>query len=673
METQSADIKLPKRIKQELYKILREDPSAITSTEDKGIIPFISEICDLSSMKSEDSRFSDALGDFNQHLVNNDDWSYDYVFEERLNIIENDSRFNKFIEAIVNPKFRNGEDDILKYVILISTYIGREGYELAIQNYTDIGEPIYQLSIKTNDGKPFDIKDNDIVFYVEKHPKGREDWSNTHNKPLTYPAFVLSANNGWNDYNIYSSYYLFYYPEQNADAIHIGPVKIICNEGDITNEYLTDSFTKLNDSFCSLGQKYSYYKSLKEQLGAKKIFDILYALRDTAFFPEFQEQFDINTNYKLSLIRFDDAERLIREARYLTFDYDLSNLYSFKYLFKPKYSEEQIEVDFEFDNKKPIPNRIYALIGKNGTGKTQLITSLPLSISQKEDKYFIPRTPLFSRIIAVSYSMFDKFELPIKTSTFNYHYCGLRKNEKNENGEYEPYSDRGLVLRFHNTWKKIAELERINKWRRILQTFIDQELLDMFLIELTADEISSHENYYKVSVEGFNNVKNKFSSGQAILLYIITEIVAYIRYDSLLLYDEPETHLHPNAITQLMNTIYELTEEFQSYCIIATHSPLVVRELLSRNVFIIDRDNNTPSVRRISLESFGENLGVLTEEIFGNKGIQKLHRKIIEQLVDSGKTFEEIISLLEYDEVPLSLNARIFIKSLIYNRDKDLN
>ena len=113
METQSADIKLPKRIKQELYKILREDPSAITSTEDKGIIPFISEICDLSSMKSEDSRFSDALGDFNQHLVNNDDWSYDYVFEERLNIIENDSRFNKFIEAIVNPKFRNGEDDIL--------------------------------------------------------------------------------------------------------------------------------------------------------------------------------------------------------------------------------------------------------------------------------------------------------------------------------------------------------------------------------------------------------------------------------------------------------------------------------------------------------------------------------------------------------------------------------
>ena len=672
METESASIKLSKRIKQELYKILLEDSAAITEIDNKGIIPFVEEICDLSSMESEDPRFKNALGDFNQHLVLNDDWNYDHVFKERLNIIEDDDRFNKFIETIVHPKFRHGEDDILKYVILISTYIGRESYELVIQNYTDIGEPIYQLSVKTNEGKPFDIRDNDIIFYVVKKPRGRADLASSHNSPPTYPSFVLSANNGWNDYGISSMYYLYYYPRKNETGIYIGPVKIIYNKGDITNDYIEDSFTKLNDSFCSLGQCNTYYTNLQKEFGAKKIFDILYALRDGAFFPEIQDLFDNTPNYKLSLIRFDDAERLIREARYLIFGYDLSNLYSFKYLFKPKYSDESIEVNFEFDNKKPIANRIYALIGENGTGKTQLITSLPLSISQKKDDYFIPKSPLFSRIIAVSYSMFDKFELPIRTSTFNYHYCGLRKNEKNENGEYEPYSDRGLILRFHNTWKKIAELERINKWRKILRTFIDEELLDLFLVELTDDEISSKDNHYKVSISGFNNVKNKFSSGQAILFYIITEIVAYIRYDSLLLYDEPETHLHPNAITQLMNTIYELTEEFQSYCIIATHSPLVIRELLSKNVFVIDRDNNTPSVRRISIESFGENLGVLTEEIFANKGIQKLHRKVIERLVNTGKSFEEIISLLEYDEVPLSLNARIFIKSLVNDRDKNL-
>ncbi|NDV67218.1 AAA family ATPase [Bacteroides sp. 224] len=136
--------------------------------------------------------------------------------------------------------------------------------------------------------------------------------------------------------------------------------------------------------------------------------------------------------------------------------------------------------------------------------------------------------------------------------------------------------------------------------------------------------------------------------------------------------NEPETHLHPNAITQLMNTIYELVEEFQSYCIIATHSPLVVRELFSKNVYVLDREDTSLSIRRIPLESFGENLSVLTEEIFGNKGIPKQHKKILRELVDSGKPYEEIISLLEFDEIPLSLNARIFIKSMINKKNNAL-
>jgi hypothetical protein len=62
-----------------------------------------------------------------------------------------------------------------------------------------------------------------------------------------------------------------------------------------------------------------------------------------------------------------------------------------------------------------------------------------------------------------------------------------------------------------------------------------------------------------------------------------------------------------------MSTVYELVEEFQFYCIIATHSPLVVREFFSKNVYVLERDDTFPSIRRIPLESFGENLSVLTE------------------------------------------------------------
>ena len=79
-----------------------------------------------------------------------------------------------------------------------------------------------------------------------------------------------------------------------------------------------------------------------------------------------------------------------------------------------------------------------------------------------------------------------------------------------------------------------------------------------------------------------------------------------------------------------------------------------------------------PSIRRIPLESFGENLSVLTEEIFGNKGIPKQHKKILQELVDLDKSYEDIVSMLEFDEIPLSLNARIFIKSMINKRDNAL-
>lgn len=657
-------MKLSKKIKLELYNLLNKEANAFGDNGDDGIIPFLSDIWDLSSMKSEDNRYNNALGDFIQHLIRNDDYSYDYVFQERLKLLDDDEKFSLFIETVLQPKYRDGEDDIFKYVLLINPYLEKEGYTLILQDYDSDGYPLYKLGVIPKENIPTDIKPNDINFYVEKNPSGRSDRVRSHTKPQIFPSFVL-VYDSWDDFSVKSTYHLFYYDSENENPVSIGGVKIIYQNESKTNEYLPDNFKLLSDDFCSLGQEEEYYNELRNTL--KKRFDsVLYALKDAAFYPDIQDKFERNGNFKESLIRFDEAERLLREARYRIYDYDLSNLYSFKYQFKPAFSKDSVDINFEFSSNDFISNRIYALIGKNGTGKTQLITSLPLMISEKKVDFFTPKTPLFSKIIAVSYSIFDRFKIPKKTSSFNYYYCGVRKDEN------EQFTEKGLALRFHNTWKKIETLERINKWRKILLTFIDEELINLFLVERKDEELTSRHNRYKVDVKRFNDVKDKLSSGQAIILYIITEIVANIRYDSLLLYDEPETHLHPNAITQLMNTIYELVEEFQSYCIIATHSPLVVRELFSKNVYVLDREDTSLSIRRIPLESFGENLSILTEEIFGNKGIPKQHKKILRELVDSGKPYEEIISLLEFDEIPLSLNSRIFIKSMINKRNNAL-
>lgn len=655
-------LQLPKEIKRELFNLLKEQREAFGPSESQeGILPFLDHIWDLRSLPSTDHRFQDGYGDIYQHTVNNSDWTDDQLFIDILKLLDNDEKYNAFIEAVVNPAFRRNEDDIIKFVLLINPYLKKYNYALVLIEYNPSGVPVYRISEKgERDDLPVDLKENDIPFLTDFSPSGRNDRASSHQVPQQFPAFVLVWNSGWNDYSVRSSFHLFYYNE-NREGFTIGPLKIISNgdEND-TPDVLRPTFTILGDEYCSLGQTEEYYRRLKEILG-REFESVLFALKDSAFFPDIHDRFSNNDKFINSIVRFDGAERLLRVARYVVYNYDLANLYKFKYAFQPLYSSETVNVDFEFDNDIGSQNRIYAIIGKNGTGKTQLITSLPNNISRKKEEYFIPMIPFFSKVIAVSYSVFDQFEIPKRTSSFNYVYCGIR-NDKNEE-----ISEKGLLLRFHHSWKRIEELKRTGKWRNILLNFISQDIVDSFIVEdgiqLTA------QGEYKFNIDGFHLIRSKLSSGQSIVLYIISQIVANIRLDSLLLYDEPETHLHPNAITELMNTIYELVKEFESYCIIATHSPMIIRELFSRNVYVIDRHENTPSVRRIGIESFGENISVLTDEVFGNKTSLKQYKKIIEELVSEGKSFEGIVELLEFDQMPLSLNTRLYIKSVIKDRD----
>lgn len=650
-----AEFTLSKKNKLQIFSAIKGENNPFGLTDDGfGYLKFLESIWDLATMPSEDPRYTDARGDVIQHTVNNNDWDDDYLFIQRLKLLDDDAIFIKFLETVVNYDIRESEDEIIKFVLLINPYLEKEGLELYLSQYNEDGQPVYYVQTKTKTDTSIYIKQNDIPFYVDKNSGYFYDKSGNHRQPKTYPSFALAHNNGWNDYGYETSFHLFYYDAQK-NFHSLGDVKIL-EESQEEETSIPDDFINLDDNFFSLGQDFEYYKNLKIHF-PKDFESILYALKDSAFFIDIQEKFEKTNGFRKSLIRFDGAERLLREARYVMYDFDLSNLYSFTYSFQPLFSNHPIDVKFNFNNKGDFPSRMYGVIGKNGTGKTQLITKLPIDISNKKDNKFTPKTPLFSKVIAVSYSVFDNFEVPKKTVTFNYSYCGIR----NDKGEI--MSEKGLLLRFHYSWKKIEELNRVNQWRKVLLNFIEQELVDEFLKEDLIDNFI--QSKYKMDIKGFGKARKKLSSGQSIILYIISEIVSNIRYDSLVLFDEPETHLHPNAVTQLVNTIYNLLEEFESYCIITTHSPLIIRELFSKNVYVIEKHENTPSVRRIGIESFGEDPSVLTEDVFGNKEIPKHYKSKINELVEKGYSYEKIISSIGYDNVPLSLNAKIYIKSII--------
>ena len=115
------------KIKSELFKALKKEPNAFGKEDN---IEFLNEIWDLRAMPSEDNRYKDAYGDIFQHIINNNDWDIDYLYLDRLNLYENDEIFTKFLETIVNPKYRKSEDEIIKFVLLINSYIEKENFSV---------------------------------------------------------------------------------------------------------------------------------------------------------------------------------------------------------------------------------------------------------------------------------------------------------------------------------------------------------------------------------------------------------------------------------------------------------------------------------------------------------------------------------------------------------------
>ena len=382
--------------------------------------------------------------------------------------------------------------------------------------------------------------------------------------------------------------------------------------------------------------------------------EILWALKDCAIFPLLGEK---NENHKQwhSLIRDDNAERMLREAQFVLKGIDVQNYYQFVYNFRPKYSDEATLIKFDFTKDGYFPKRIYGLIGKNGVGKTQLISSLPLHLSEKDKVFFGGDVPIFSKIIAISNSYYDNFKIPDAAADFNYVYCGLSQRKNDESKTSMKLDE--MISRILEAAKNIVKKNRVDDLLEVLNiVFTDRQLHDIIL-----EEENGRRTFDDSKISA---LCQQLSSGENSLLYIFFILLANIRLDSLLLFDEPETHLHPNAITQLMTAFYKLLEKYDSYAIITTHSPLIVREIKSDCVYVMEKEDNECIIRKIGIESLGANPSTLIDEIFDNKGIQKHYKKAIKRMKDEGQSYEKIIEALQTDGIPLGLSLSFYVRNL---------
>lgn len=487
-----------------------------------------------------------------------------------------------------------------------------------------------------------------------------------------YSNTIVIYDDNWNDYGYRTTFHVVYC-DQKRKVHSIGDLKIYNYDLDEmrTEKYysavsstLPARIVHLDDKFCSLGQSLSYYKNLKTHF-PESYFQILKQLNDIAVQPALKARFINEHGVQTSLLRESSAEKAINEARYLL---DTDRLeqkdMSFSYCVAVPYSDIPVELAFNFTKDDNLPYRINILIGKNGTGKTQILSQLANSLSgisdTEEDRStkFVGNRPPIDKVISISYSAFDSFKkhpidknnCPIDGTkpqmdgttyrTNSYAYCGIQSEDGTLSLEQ-------LNRKFEESFCLLRDKGREEAWKSIMNEVMESE----------------HSGLIEDVVNGnFNSIR--FSSGQHVLICLIIEALATIEKESLILFDEPEIHLHPNAIANTMRMLYKLLAEFDSYAIFATHSPLIVQETPTQYIQILDRIDDVLSVRKPAMECFGENITSITNEIFDVCSTESNYKTVLSALAKK-LSYDEVRELFENN---LSLNAMIFLKNCY--RDK---
>lgn len=632
---------MKQKSKQAIYEIIKRIDDQLRFEHD--VLSLISSLWNVYQRNStgEDSRYNILGDEIDKHYFMNDDWTQDKLYLSVLHILNDEQKLLRFVEGLISLHSDDAIIEELQKILEDENYqiINDDGRLAICLKEND-------LALEVDKKIPFIRCKSNVTYYSDFDEEDIET-------PKEYECFMLTFNNRWNDYSFCTWFRLYYKKGDKIDSI--GQLKIMKREVKDTSEVLPDKFYRLDTDYCSLGCNLEYYSNMY-RLFRDKAYVYLGELRDAALYGHIQEQFEKSSLFTSSLLRTNAAERALREGRFYVYGRNMEQAYSFAYHYEPRYDKEKespVDIDFDFKYECEPYRRVIGLIGENGVGKSTLLNDIVKSFISKDKSAFLSLPPIMSKIMVMSFSPFDKFP-PVPTDyTVEYHYCGLLKNES------ELYSQEEQIATFKRNLARIIKRGSADhlrrKWRRIMNAVIDKDTIDDFF--------DDNDNLKNKNIDDFCQ---NMSSGESIYVYSLTEILANIRYDTLLLFDEPEQHLHPHAITVLMKAIYDVLEEFESYAIIATHSPLIVREMVSDNVYTLERIDNVLSAAKIGIECFGEDVSVLSDVIFKNMSDGKKYEHFVESVAkECDYDYAKIVDRLKGTHNKLGMSMRLLIQSAI--------
>lgn len=477
-------------------------------------------------------------------------------------------------------------------------------------------------------------------------------------------ADFLLEEDGWDDFNYHVMYHL--HATTNRTHTHneyLGPIRIMKLEQHEAESYLLSgalgygkTFESLPENFFSLSTSIELYEGVYRLLPSSERRSFVGQLRlvlgkdseyyetlenDACFYTALLRDTNIN-NYSLLKGR----ELLLGCTNY----YNLQ-----KQTVTVNFADVDAPINLNFScldgcKSQLIPNGIIAFIGKNGSGKSTAIYKLAKLLYANPDQRFRlknisgtlhPNDLGISRLFIFSYSPFDNFVLPgvggddyklllkgLVNQDGRLIFCGVRDVQK----EFEE------ILRNsnHDTYDNLFETERLETTNlKSIERLSEEFARAMNVIENNNDRLniwnevessslhlfpeinSVMEEIYLLSTHNEQaNLFASLSTGYKFFLHSLAHLIAYIQNDSMVLFDEPENHIHPPMLSFMMTSIRKVLNKYQSVMLVATHSPVVLQEIFSDNVFVVRNDNGEKTISHPQIETYGANLSEITNEVF---------------------------------------------------------
>lgn len=523
------------------------------------------------------------------------------------------------------------------------------------------------------------IKPRSMTFRVfgaqSKIPANSPGWS----------AYLFS--DLWDDWGKYCTQFILIIVDENGEQHNIGSIKIgqrglkpyvaIANLPSGTRKpNIPSKFTRLDDDFFSVGQDEEYYANLN-LLNETIREHVLTCLCDVSFDIKRWEWAKDENVMSESLLRSVTRSTVEGQFRRMAHGDARVTPYCFTYSPPKRMSDgaHPFILEFNVEPESPIPTNVHILIGRNGVGKTRLLSLMTNALVAKDasanqsGKFQFSKSQkqigTFANVVAVSFSAFDESDLlPDRKpdpDSLGFSYIGLRSwNITSPDAQIKTKSPKVLAREFVSSLKECCIGARRKRWMDVIMTLQSDPVFRATQVTSMIEQDFSNKNSQDEVLKTFNAL----SSGHKIVLLTLTRLVEKVEERTLVLIDEPEAHLHPPLLSAMTRAISELMVRRNGVAIVATHSPVILQEVPRSCVWIINRLLSVSKAERPSIETFAENVGTLSREVFQLELSQSGFHRFLSELRKNSVSYRHAIHQLEGQ---LGAEGKAVLKGMFLN------